>query len=104
MQAFVVSEHGMVPNATYDQTKQLQKILDKCRGKGGKVVFPSGIYRIASVRMWSDTEIYLQQGVRLEGNTNCKEYKVFALPEGVKLFTDQQAFARPHYSFHTEEG
>ena len=104
MREFVVSEYGMVPDAAYDQTEQFQKILDLCKEEGGKVVIPAGTYRMSSVRMWSDTEIYLQKGARLEGSSDCNEYKMFELPEGLELFTDQQAFARPYYFFHTEEG
>lgn len=34
---FAITDYGIVPNAPYDQTEQIQAVLDLCRESGGTV-------------------------------------------------------------------
>lgn len=93
MQTFLVSAYGVVPDMPELQTAQIQAVLDLCKPNGGRVIFPAGTYHIASLRLWSDTTVYLEAGAKLIGSTNCNDYTVFDLGKDFEYFTDSEAFA-----------
>ena len=93
MQTYNILDFGVKPNETRLQTKQLQAVLDLCKNGGGKVVFPAGTYHISSLRLWSDTVVYLEAGCKIFGSQNCDDYAVYDLGEGFEYFTDSEAFA-----------
>lgn len=90
MQTYIITEHGVEANANYFQTKEIQAVLDMCREQGGKVIIPAGNYRVSSLRMWSDTTLYLCSGARLEASEVCEDYEVYPVPDGVELRTDME--------------
>ena len=48
------------------QTAYIQEALDRCRDAGGgEVVLSAGQWHIGSVRMYSNTTLYLSAGCRL---------------------------------------
>lgn len=93
MHTYCVTDYGVSPNAPDLQTEKLQAVLDLCKPCGGKVIFPAGAYRIASLRLWSDTTLYLEADAKLIGSTNCSDYTVFDLCKDFEYFTDSEAFA-----------
>ena len=93
MNTYNVSDYGIKTNASQLQTAQLQAVLDLCKNGGGKVIFPAGTYRIASLRLWSNTTLYFETGVTLIGSENCNDYTVFDLGKDFEYFTDSEAFA-----------
>ncbi len=93
METYHISDYGVRPDTPEFQTAQIQAVLDLCKNGGGKVIFPAGTYRIASLRLWSDTTIYLEAGAQLFGSTNCNDYTVFDLGKDFEYFTDSEAFA-----------
>lgn len=93
MNTYNVIDYGVKANVPELQTEQLQAVLDLCKNGGGKVVFPAGTYRIASLRLWSHTEIYLQTGATVLGSTNCGDYTVYDPGESFVYYTDSEAFA-----------
>ncbi len=93
MNTYNVLDYGIKANASQLQTAQLQAVLDLCKNGGGKVIFPAGTYRIASLRLWSDTTLYFETGVKLIGSENCNDYTVFDLGKDFEYFTDSEAFA-----------
>ena len=52
MNTYNVLDYGIQANASQLQTAQLQAVLDLCKNGGGKVIFPAGTYRIASLRLY----------------------------------------------------
>ena len=90
MNTYIVTEYGVRPDADSFQTLKIQAVLDRCRNEGGKVVFPRGNYRVSSLRMWSDTTLYLCSGARLEASEVCEDYEVYPIPDGMELHTDME--------------
>ena len=76
---YIVTDFGITPDAPEYQTESIQKVFDKCRENGGRVVFPKGKYKIASLRMWSDMTLYLCEGAILEGSDECDDYELFPI-------------------------
>ncbi len=56
-----VTRHGIRADPALDQTSAIQALLDR----GGKISFPPGMYRSGSLRLRSDTTIYLAPGAVL---------------------------------------
>ena len=90
MNRYVITDHGVIPNTDTLQTEAIQRVLDLCKNGGGTVVIPRGCFCIASLRMWSDTTLYLEAGAQLLGSEECTDYEVFDVPEGVELRTDME--------------
>lgn len=62
-------------------TREFQAVLDEARDAGGaRVVVPAGTYRLGSVRMYGDTELYLERDAHLEGSTNIADYTDWNIP------------------------
>ena len=90
----IITDYGVTPGAKWDQTEEIQKVLDK----GGTIVFPKGSYLFSGVLMGSDTTLYLESGAVLLGSENCDDYKIFDVPEGVHLRTDMELIPQ-QYNF-----
>ncbi|MBQ4113034.1 MAG: right-handed parallel beta-helix repeat-containing protein [Clostridia bacterium] len=90
MNRYVITDYGVIPNTDALQTEAIQKVLDLCKNGGGTVVIPRGCFCIASLRMWSDTTLYLESGAQLLGSEECTNYEVFDVPAGVELRTDME--------------
>ena len=87
---YIITEHGVCADTTALQTKEFQAVLNLCRDGGGTVVVPRGEFRVASLRMWSDTTLILQDGAHLIGSEECEDYEVYDVPDGVELRTDME--------------
>ncbi len=90
MNEYIITDYGVIPGKAELQTKEIQAVLDFCKEGGGKVIIPAGNYRVSSLRMWSDTTLYLCSGARIEASEVCEDYEVFPVPEGVELRTDME--------------
>ncbi len=90
MRDFNVTDYGIKANDTSLQTGQIQAVLDLCRQGGGRVIFPRGKYFVSSLWLWSDTTLYLEAGAEIYGSTECDDYEVFAIPEGVEMRSDME--------------
>ena len=90
MNSYIVTDYGVTPDAEYFQTDKIQSVLDLCRDSGGKVIIPRGNYRVSSLRLWSDTTLYLSSGARLEASEVCEDYEVYPIPDGMELHTDME--------------
>ena len=88
MQAFNVTDYGVVSNINTLQTKKIQAVLDMCKENGGKVVFPKGEYRISSLYVHSNTEIYLESEAIIIGSDEISDYSEFNIPENVQSYHD----------------
>ena len=90
MNTYVITDYGVKKNETALQTAQFQAVLDLCRENGGTVVVPAGTYYISGVWMHSDTTLYLEAGARIMGSTNCEDYPIWPVPEGVEMRSDME--------------
>ncbi|MBO5928154.1 MAG: hypothetical protein J6Q32_04820 [Clostridia bacterium] len=90
MAEFLLTDYGVVPNIEEYQTKEIQAVLDLCKENGGTVIIPKGRYKIASLRLYSNTTLYLKSGAELLASDVCEDYKVYDIPKGVELRTDME--------------
>ena len=61
-------------------TEYIQAALDRCRESGGTVILGNGIWRIGSLRLWSNTTLKLSTGTVLQASGNIKDYTDFDVP------------------------
>lgn len=95
MKKFIVTDYGVKTDTKDFQTQEIQKVIDLCKTEGGTVIIPKGEYHIASLRLWSDTTLYLQSGARLIASDETDDYEVFPIPSGVITRSDRDLF--PNY-------
>lgn len=82
-----VCDYGAKPDTAQLSTKAIQKAIDACaRAGGGKVVFPAGSYKAASLFLRSHVYLYLAPGATLYGSRNIGDYTPVK-PEFVSLRT-----------------
>lgn len=86
----IVRDCGAVANAGNFQTAAIQRAFDLCRDGGGTVVIPRGKFRVASLRMYSNTTLHLTDGAILEGSDVCDDYEIYPVPEGVEMRSDME--------------
>jgi len=66
---------GAVSDTTLLSTQAIQKAIDLCsQNQGGKVIIPSGSYKIGTLVLKSDVHLYLEQGATLYGSMDLKDY------------------------------
>ena len=87
---YIITEHGVRANCTTLQTKEIQAVLDLCKESGGKVVVPRGRFYLSSVRMWSNTTLYLEAGAELYGSDDCNDYEVYEIPAHIEMRSDME--------------
>ena len=70
-----ILDFGAKADTTVLSTIALQRAIDSCSAAGGgRVVVPTGSYKIGSIILKSDVHIYLEQGATLYGSTDLKDY------------------------------
>ncbi len=75
---FDITEYGAVSDTTCLSTMALQNAIDACSNSGGgRVVVPTGNYKIGSIRLKSNVHLYLEEGATLYGSTDIKDYVPF---------------------------
>ena len=85
-----ITDYGVKENCKELQTREIQAVLDLCKNGGGKVVVPCGRFYLSSVRMWSDTTLYLESGAELYGSDDCNDYELFPIPDGIEMRSDME--------------
>ena len=71
-----VVDYGAKADTTVLSTKALQQAIDDCaKAGGGRVVVPTGQYKIGSIVLKSGVHLYLEQGATLFGSTDLKDYQ-----------------------------
>ena len=67
--------YGAKADTTVLSTKAVQQAIDDCaKAGGGRVLVPTGQYKIGSIVLKSDVHLYLEQGATLYGSTDLKDY------------------------------
>ena len=67
------------PNLAF-HTEQIQKELDACRPEGGEVALSAGEWRIASLRLYSNTTLRLCAGAHLTASADWHDYTNWNVP------------------------
>ena len=71
-----IVEYGAKNDTTVLSTKALQQAIDICsRQGGGRVVVPTGNYKIGSIELRSNVNLHLEQGATLYGSTLLEDYR-----------------------------
>jgi len=71
-----IVNYGARADTTVLSTKALQQAIDDCsKAGGGRVVVPTGGYKIGTIVLKSNVHLYLEQGATLYGSTDLKDYR-----------------------------
>lgn len=84
-------------------TDRFQEVLDAAAAaRGARVEVPAGTYRVGSLRLGSDTELYLRTGARIEGSADIADYTDWDIPTTLRYATDPDIVRIqglcPHYT------
>ncbi len=69
-----VMDFGARADLSVKDTAAFQAAADACRETGGILFVPRGDYLVSSIRLYSRTEVYLEEGARLFASTEEKDY------------------------------
>lgn len=70
-----IVKYGAVNDTTKLSTMAVQKAIDDCSAAGGgRVVVPTGNYKIGTIILKSNVHMHLEQGATLYGSTDLKDY------------------------------
>ena len=68
--------YGAKADTTFLSTLALQQSIDDCaKAKDGRVVVPTGNYKIGTIVLKSNVHLYLERGATLFGSTDLKDYR-----------------------------
>ena len=88
MKNYKVTDYNISTDCKALQTEKIQNLLDLCKNKGGRIIFPKGEYYTASLYVYSDTEIYLESGAVIRGSDEISDYCDFDMPENIQAYHD----------------
>ncbi|MDX2246655.1 MAG: glycosyl hydrolase family 28 protein [Bacteroidia bacterium] len=88
--SFSVKDYGASGEKSQKATAFIQKTLDICAEAGGGIVyFPPGEYVSGSLRIFSNTTLWLESGATLYASQDTSDYTTYrSLSEPVLLFAD----------------
>ena len=70
-----IMKYGAVNDTTQLSTSALQQAIDDCsRNGGGKVVIPTGSYKIGTIIIKSNVHLHFEHGATLYGSTRLEDY------------------------------
>lgn len=70
-----IVSYGAVNDTTQLSTKAVQSAIDACsKAGGGRVVVPTGNYKIGTIILKSNVHLHLEHGSTLYGSTDLKDY------------------------------
>ena len=71
-----IVSYGAKSDTTVLSTLAVQQAIDDCaQAGGGRVVVPTGIYKIGTIILKSGVHLYLEQGATLYGSTDLRDYR-----------------------------
>ncbi len=71
-----IVSYGAKNDTTVLSTTALQRAIDECsQAGGGRVVIPTGNYKIGSIELRSNVHLYFEQGATLYGSTRLEDYR-----------------------------
>ena len=70
-----IMDYGARQDTTVLSTQALQQAIDDCsKAGGGRVLVPTGSYKIGSIILKSNVHLYLEHGATIYGSTDLKDY------------------------------
>ena len=73
---FNIVSYGAKADTTVLSTAAVQRAIDACsQAGGGRVVVPTGHYKIGSIELKSNVHLHLEQGATLYGSTQLEDYR-----------------------------
>ena len=73
---YSIVDYGAKADTTVLSTAAVQQAIDACSAAGGgRVVVPSGDYKIGSIQLRSNVHLYLELGATLYGSTRIEDYR-----------------------------
>lgn len=88
-QWYDVTSYGAVGDSITDNTVAIQKAVDACAAKGGKVYFPTGRFLTATIYLKSNVTIHISAGATILGHTDTKRYPY--QDAGIRFYGDEWA-------------
>ena len=71
-----IMRYGAVADTTVLSTEAVQKAIDECsENGGGRVVVPTGAYKIGTIVLKSNVNLHLEHGATLYGSTSLADYR-----------------------------
>ena len=72
---YVLTDCGVTADSTAIQTKEIQKVIDRCeKDGGGVVVIPQGTFLTGALFFKKGTHLHLAEGARLKGSDDIRHY------------------------------
>ena len=72
---YLVSDFGAKSDTTVLSTQAVQQAIDACSAAGGgRVVVPTGQYKIGTIVLKSNVDLHLEHGATLFGSTDLNDY------------------------------
>lgn len=90
MNKFYLADYDVEFGSEKLQTQKIQAVLNICAKNGGAAVFSKGRVRTASLRLYSNTAIILEDGAEIEGSDNCEEYIDYTDTQSMNFYTDRE--------------
>ena len=73
---YLITDFGAVADTTVLSTEAVQRAIDVCSAAGGgRVVVPTGGYKIGSIQLRSHVHLHLSHGATLYGSTDLADYR-----------------------------
>ena len=70
-----IKKFGAVSDTTKYSTKAIQRAIDACSAAGGgRVIVPTGSYKIGTIILKSNVNLHLEHGATLYGSTSLNDY------------------------------
>ncbi len=60
-----ITDYGAIPNDQQPDTGSIQAAIDACKGTGGSVIVPAGVWDTGGIELGSDMEFHLRAGAEL---------------------------------------
>ncbi|HOK82594.1 MAG TPA: glycosyl hydrolase family 28-related protein [Clostridia bacterium] len=68
-----VKDYGAVGDGVHDDTAAIQRALDDCRGTGGTIIIPDGVYPVSScLIIYSNQTLLLGENTTIKRNSDVK--------------------------------
>lgn len=73
---YMITDYGAKADTSVLSTVAIQQCIDLCsENGGGRVVIPAGNYKIGSIMLRSNVNLYLETGATLYGSTDLQDYR-----------------------------
>jgi len=73
---YSIVDYGAKADTTVLSTQAVQRAIDECsKAGGGRVVVPTGIYKIGTIELRSNVNLHLEHGATLYGSTDLRDYR-----------------------------